>query len=204
MRQPDLSSWINNMRQKGVEMPEFVEKPAFPLIAESGVGTMVTLEGVTIKNLLPLKQTGGGPLQGFFATDGTHEGFVKVWRPERELLAGQVVTVVGRVTEYQGKRSVEVDAAKGGGIASEGEPLATIPASAPPTTRVQQPKPGVEKRSFLFYYSRAAKAMRKVWVEERNQCASTQSLMIAYHHGEISEEELARFLDDPLDDGVPF
>jgi len=148
MKQPDWTSWIANLKEKGVEMPEFVDKPAFPLIAESAVGTMVTLEGVTIKNLLPLKQTSGGALQGLFVTDGVHEGFVKVWRPERALTSGDVVTVVGRVSEYQGKRSVEVDALKGGGIASEGEPLATVPASAPPsppTTQVQQPKPQVGK-----------------------------------------------------------
>ena len=110
----------------------YQEKPQFPQIEQANPGEKVVLEGVKVTIMFDLAQGNGWTRQDMKVELNGHETKVKQWRPERVLNVGDTVTVVGMVEEYQGKKSLSVDAKKGGGIAAEGEPLHTVePTQAP-------------------------------------------------------------------------
>lgn len=134
----------------------YQEKPQFPSVEQANAGERVTLENVKITFVFDLAQGSGWTRQDFKfeSPDGAYECKGKYWRPEKVLSTGQVVTIVGGVEEYQGKKSVSIDSKKGGGVASEGEPLATVAPTAQAQPTMQAPashKMHVDEyRSFLL------------------------------------------------------
>lgn len=177
----------------------YAKKPQFPAIAQANVGDTVTIEGVKVAYMFDLAQGKGWVRQDMkvASTDGTWETKVKYWRPERTLNVGDIVTVVGKVEEYNSEKSLSVDSGKGGGIAMDGEPLAHVaPRTSQPAPR-HEPVP--ERKSFLIsYYERVLAKFDKIHGPERHADATTatHSTMIAYYRSDISEEELERWLDE--------
>lgn len=141
----------------------YQEKPHFPVVASTSPGEKVTLEGVKVTSVFDIAQ--GDPEKNQHWTrqdfriesvDGQFGEKIKYWSPARVIASGQIITIVGKVEEYMGKKSVSVDSAKGGGIASEGEPLATVAAPTVPAPQPAMQAPASHKmhvdeyRSFLL------------------------------------------------------
>ena len=187
----------------------YQEKPQFQEVEQSHAGEKVVLEGVKVTFVFDLAQGNGWTRQDFKVERDGCETKVKYWRPEKALSAGQVVTVVGGVEEYQGKKSVSVDAKKGGGVALDGEPLATVepPAhnrAAPAPAAAPKPQATGRKSFLVIYYEEVLAKFKVIYDEEKNACAATHSVMIAYNRNEVSEEDLSRWLALAADDDVPF
>ena len=203
MQRLDFKSLIHNMKPKGVSEMPYQEKPQFQEVEQSHAGEKVVLEGVKVTFVFDLAQGNGWTRQDFKVERDGCETKVKYWRPEKVLSAGQVVTVVGGVEEYQGKKSVSVDAKKGGGIASEGEPLAVVaPTPQPTQAPAAQPKATGRKSFLVIFYEEVLKKFETLYSDEQAKAAAVHSIMIAYNRNEISEEELSRWL--AADDDVPF
>lgn len=115
----------------------YQEGPQFPAIEQGNAGERVVLEGVKVAHLFELAQGNGWTRQDMKVELNGTETKVKYWRPEKVLAVGQIVTVVGVIEEYMGKRSLSVDAKKGGGIAADGEPLAS-PTTPQQVSQAQQ------------------------------------------------------------------
>ena len=177
----------------------YQERPQFSQVEQAGVGDKVTLEGVKVAFVFELAQGNGWTRQDAKVTDGQHECKIKYWRPERVLTQGQTVTVVGVVEEYKGTKSLSIDAKKGGGIASEGEPLHTVaPAQAP----APAPQAGGKPSFLVRFYADVLSKMKTKYTDEQAAAAGTHAVMISYNRSEITEEELCRWLAD--DDDIPF
>ena len=206
MKRLSYESLIPNLKEKEAEMA-YQQKPQFPAVEQGNVGDKVVLEGVKIAYLFDLAQGNGWTRQDMKveSIDGSFETKVKQWRPERVFNVGEVVTVVGTVEEYQGKKSLSVDAKKGGGIAADGEPLARVDPTPSAPVRATHPQPPASgKRSFLiFFYADVLKKFHTMYEDEVATAAAVHSVMISYNRGELSEEELSRWLDNPEDD-IPF
>lgn len=189
----------------------YESKPQFPAVERANAGEIVTLEGVKIAFVFDLAQGDGWTRQDFkfMSADGLHECKGKYWRPEKVLNTGQIVTVVGGVEEYQGKKSVSIDAKKGGGIASEGEPLATVAPTAPTAPPQEAAAPFNpdkmhvdEYRSFLLRQTKKVLASDTVtgWLEDGK---ITFAQAIDYARALASGIGIARLRND-IDEELPF
>ena len=114
---------IPNLKEREAEM-SYDDKPLLPEIESADVGDMVVLEEVTVIRELWRGGTDNGIVMSLVEKGGS-EGVVKVFDGST-LPIGKVITAVGMKTKYKDKYSIEVRANKGGGIALDGEPLATV------------------------------------------------------------------------------
>ena len=205
MQKCDFVSLINNLKPKEESELPYEDKPLLAEIANADVGDVVILEEVTVIREL----WRGGNDNGIGMTlveKGGSEGVVKNFDGSI-LPVGKVITVVGTKTKYNDKYSVEVREKSGGGIALDGEPLATVEPPAhnravPAPAAAPKPQASGRKSFLVIYYEEVLAKFKVIYDEEKNACAATHSVMIAYNRNEVSEEELSRWL--AADDDVPF
>jgi hypothetical protein len=202
------------MKPKEVTMP-FEAKPLLPELESADVGDMVVFEEVTVIKELWRGGTDNG-MSMTLTERGGREGVVKLFDGS-VLPVGKVITAVGKKHKHAGKYSIEVKAGEGGGVALDGEPLATVEPPAQAQTLavvpevVQQAAPvgnapfstttTTTSNGHEQLYLDLLEAFKSVLNEERPRVAATGTWLISLQQGKSTPAQI-RNLISLLD--VPF
>ena len=191
----------------------YEDKPLLPEIANADVGDVVILEEVTVMREL----WRGGNENGIGMTlveKAGSEGVVKNFDGSI-LPVGKVITVVGTKTKYKDKYSVEVREKSGGGIALDGEPLASVAPVVGVATPVQQapapaaaPRGVIERKMNVDEYREMKTQSFDYWADVYTKRCEDPNAVAENARSESTSEMIAVLRKDivevPEDDGIPF